>query len=277
MAQDQEEQQAFWEAFMKTDEAQEALKSQYKEEYAELAEEYERDVKPKELKKLGEICDARSDPSRNIGSPPAALRLPTPASARRVEALARRRFRFPSTASPAGASVASPRGLGAACLSRGALVTRRRRAPARPCRSCARASARRPSRLVLTPTRQKRHRVASRRAVRSRARGRPPDAALADVDREMRRWLAPLLRYEFVQRILYALLCDCEAHGREFAAQLGAWETRMHLEVFLARRACRARVWVRRGGGVVGWVVVGGGGSDVVGARGGEVGGGVWW
>ena len=46
---DDDGQAVFWREFMKTDEAQDALKMQYREEYDELADEYESKVKPQEL------------------------------------------------------------------------------------------------------------------------------------------------------------------------------------------------------------------------------------
>ena len=108
MTSDEEAQKAFWISFMKTDEAQEALKQQYRDEYDELNAEYEETVKPEELKQLGE--------------------------------------------------------------------------------------------------------------------------ALLDISREMKQVIAPILKYEFVQRILYAILVDCDAHGASFAEHVAKWETRLRLE-----------------------------------------------
>ena len=56
-------QATFWREFMKTDEAQDALKMQYREEYDELADEYESKVKPQELR---ELAEALLDCSREI-------------------------------------------------------------------------------------------------------------------------------------------------------------------------------------------------------------------
>ena len=60
---DDDGQAVFWREFMKTDEAQDALKMQYREEYDELADEYESKVKPQELR---ELAEALLDCSREI-------------------------------------------------------------------------------------------------------------------------------------------------------------------------------------------------------------------
>jgi hypothetical protein len=74
---EEEATQQFWREFMKTDEAQDALKAQYvrffyfddkfwrryKEEYEQLADKYEKKVKPDELRELGE---ALLDVSREL-------------------------------------------------------------------------------------------------------------------------------------------------------------------------------------------------------------------
>ena len=54
--------------------------------------------------------------------------------------------------------------------------------------------------------------------------------ALLDISREMKQVIAPILKYEFVQRILYAILVDCDAHGASFAEHVAKWETRLRLE-----------------------------------------------
>ena len=63
MADDEDGQVTFWREFMKTDEAQDALKMQYREEYDQLADEYEQKVKPQELR---ELAEALLDVSREI-------------------------------------------------------------------------------------------------------------------------------------------------------------------------------------------------------------------
>lgn len=63
MGDDEDGQLTFWREFMKTDEAQDALKMQYREEYDQLADDYEQKVKPQELR---ELAEALLDVSREI-------------------------------------------------------------------------------------------------------------------------------------------------------------------------------------------------------------------
>lgn len=60
---DEESTQAFWREFLKTDEAQEAIKETTHEEFDELRDRYERTQKPQELR---ELAEALMDSSRDV-------------------------------------------------------------------------------------------------------------------------------------------------------------------------------------------------------------------